>query len=165
MLQWGYIEYFMENLRLILWYLCTRCQHITRELQAASTYKRREIWHETHEPMWLLIGRIVFLHVKKKTLFAILVGDITFFTCEKHHLLLWLARTHLCWKIYDIAFWWVFLSRYIIDCSTVHDFASTCSFSLVSFPFNPVRDNVCVSACGCLWCISQTYWFVVMVKE
>ena len=75
----------MENLRLILWYLCTRCQHITRELQAASTYKRREIWHETHEPMWLLIGRIVFLHVKKKTLFAILVGDITFFTCEKHH--------------------------------------------------------------------------------
>ena len=165
MLQWGYIEYFVENLCLILWYLCTRCQHITRELQATSTYKRREIWHETHEPMWLLIGRIVFLHVKKKTLFAILVGDITFFTCEKHHLLLWLARTHLCWKIYDIAFWWVFLSRYIIDCGIVHDFASTCSFSLVSFPFNPVRDNVCVSACGCLWCISQTYWFVVMVKE
>lgn len=75
----------MENLRLILWYLCMRCQHITRELQAASTYKRWEIWHETHEPMWLLIGHIVFLHVKKKTLFAILVGDITFFTCEKHH--------------------------------------------------------------------------------
>ena len=165
MLQWGCIEYFMESLRIILWYLCTSCEHITRELQAASTYKRWEICHETHVPMWLLMERIIFLHVKKKTLFAILVGDITFFTSEKHHLLLWLARTHLCWNIYDIAFWWVFLSRYIIGCGTVHDFTSTCSFSLVSFPFNPVRDNVCVSACSCLWCISQTYWFVFMVKQ
>ena len=56
----------MESLRIILSCLCTSCQHITRELQAASTYKRREILHETHETMWLLIGCIIFLRVKKK---------------------------------------------------------------------------------------------------
>ena len=165
MLQWGYIEYFMENLRLILWYLCTRCQHITRQLQAASTYKRREIWHETHEPMWLLIGRIVFLHVKKKHCLQFWL-EILLFLHVKNIICSSDFLEHTCvGKFMTIAFWWVFLSRYTIDCGTVHDFASTCSFSLVSFPFNPVRDNVCVSACGCLWCISQTYWFVVMVKE
>ena len=35
-----------------------------------------------------------------------------FFTCENHRLLIWLARTHLRMKIYDLAFWWVFLSLY-----------------------------------------------------
>ena len=38
-----------------------------------------------------------------------------FFTCENHRSLLWLARTNLRTKIYDIAFWWVFLSMYIIN--------------------------------------------------
>ena len=36
-------------------------------------------------------------------------------TCENHRSLLWLARTNLRTKIYDIAFWWVFLSMYIIN--------------------------------------------------
>ena len=66
-------------------------------LQAVSAYKRREFWRETHTPLWLLIGRIIF------------------FTCENHRSLLWLARTSLRTKIYDIAFWWVFLSMYIIN--------------------------------------------------
>ena len=63
---------------------------------AASCNKRREFWRETHTPLWLLIGRIIF------------------FTCENHRSLLWLARANLRTKIYDIAFWWVFLSMYII---------------------------------------------------
>ena len=54
-----------------------------------------------------------FSHVKKTSL-AILIGRIIFLTCENHCSLLWLARTHLRMKIYDIAFWWVFLIMYII---------------------------------------------------
>ena len=30
---------------------------------AASCTKRREFWRETHTPLWLLIGRIIFFHV------------------------------------------------------------------------------------------------------
>ena len=37
-----------------------------------------------------------------------------FFTCENNHSLLWLARTNLRTKIYDKAFWWAFLSMYIV---------------------------------------------------
>ena len=80
---------------------------------AASCNKRREFWRETHTPLWLLIRRITFL-TREKTSFAILIGRIIFFTRENHRLLLWLARTNLRTKIYDIAFWWVFLSMYII---------------------------------------------------
>ena len=80
----------------------------------ASCKKRREFWRETHTPLWLLIGRIIFLTCEK-TSFAILIGRIIFFTCENHSSLLWLARTHLRIKIYNTAFWWVFLSMYIIN--------------------------------------------------
>ena len=80
---------------------------------AASCNKRREFWRETHTPLWPLIGRIIFL-TREKTSFAILIGRINFFTCENHRSLLWLARTSLRTKIYNIAFWWVFLSMYII---------------------------------------------------
>ena len=51
----------------------------------------------------------------KKTLFTILIGGIIFFTCENHRSLIWLGRIHLCMKKYDIGFWWVFLSMYIIN--------------------------------------------------
>ena len=64
--------------------------------RSASCKKRREFWRETHTPLWLLIGRIIF------------------FTCENHRSLLWLARTNLRTKIYDIAVWWLFLSMDII---------------------------------------------------
>ena len=80
---------------------------------AASCNKRREFWRETRTPLWLLIGRIIFL-TREKTSFAILIGRIVFFTCENHRSLLWLAITNLRTKIYDIAFWWVFLSMCII---------------------------------------------------
>ena len=46
-------------------------------LQAASAYKRREFWRETHTPLWPLIGRIIFL-TREKTSFAILM-DVSFF--------------------------------------------------------------------------------------
>ena len=64
---------------------------------AARCNKRRESWGENHTPLWLLIGRIIFL------------------MCENRRSLLWLARTNLRTKIYDIAFWWVFLCMYIIN--------------------------------------------------
>ena len=44
---------------------------------AASCNKRREFWREIHTPLWLLIGRIIFL-TREKTLFAILIGRIIF---------------------------------------------------------------------------------------
>ena len=81
---------------------------------------------ETHTPLWLLIGCIVFL-THEKTSFAILIGHITFFTCENHCLFLWLARTNLCMKDYDIAFWWVFLSMYIIKpCTAMYRHVLPC---------------------------------------
>ena len=61
---------------------------------------------------WLDVS--FFSHVKK-TSFAILIGCIIFFTCENHRSLPWLTKTNLRTKIYDIAFWWVFLSMYIIN--------------------------------------------------
>ena len=54
---------------------------------APSCNKRREFWRETHTPLWLLIGRIIFL-TREKTSFAILIGRIIFFTCENHRSLL-----------------------------------------------------------------------------
>ena len=45
---------------------------------AASCNKRREFWRETRTPLWLLIGRIIFL-TREKTSFAILIGRIIFF--------------------------------------------------------------------------------------
>ena len=37
------------------------------KLQASSAYKRREFRRETHTPLWLLIGRIIFLTREKDT--------------------------------------------------------------------------------------------------
>ena len=60
---------------------------------------------------WLDVS--FFSHVKKhRSRFWL---DVSFsFTCQNHRSLLWLAITNLRTKIYDIAFWWVFLSVYII---------------------------------------------------
>ena len=54
---------------------------------AASCNKRRAFWRETRTPLWLLIGRIIFL-TREKTSFAILFGRIIFFTGENHRSLL-----------------------------------------------------------------------------
>ena len=69
---------------------------------------RRKFWRETHTPLWLLIGRIIFF-TREKISFAILIGRIAFFTCEKHRSLLWLPRTHfhmnLRHSLYIIEHW------------------------------------------------------------
>ena len=54
---------------------------------AASCNKRREFWRQTRTPLWLLIGRFIFL-TREKTSFAILIGRIIFFTSENHRSLL-----------------------------------------------------------------------------
>ena len=65
-----------------------------RTLQAASNFGTKL----THLcGFWLDIS--IFL-IHEKTFFVILIGHIDFFTCEKHRLLFWLARTDLCMEIY-----------------------------------------------------------------
>ena len=71
--------------------------------RSASCNKRQEFWHETHTPLWLQIGHIIFLTCEN-TSFAILIRRIIFVTCENHSSLLWLARTHLHIKIYNATF-------------------------------------------------------------
>ena len=87
------------------------CLRSNSALQAASAYKKREFWRETHTPLRLLTGRIIFL-TREKTSFASPVGRIIFSTCEKHCSLFWLARTHLSMKLHYTA-WWIFLSVYV----------------------------------------------------
>ena len=48
----------------------------------SSACKRREFWRETHTPLWLLIGGIIFL-TREKPPFAILIGRIIFFARVK----------------------------------------------------------------------------------
>ena len=50
--------------------------------EAASAYKWQEFWHLTHTPLWLLIGRIIFL-TSEKNIVAILIGRIFFFSYVK----------------------------------------------------------------------------------
>ena len=47
----------------------------------AALQEKAGIWRETLTPLWLLIGRIIFL-THEKTSFAILTGRIIFFTHE-----------------------------------------------------------------------------------
>ena len=54
-----------------------------RGLQVASAYKRQEFWRKTHTPLWLLIGRIIFLTLEK-TSFAIVIGLFFFFVRVKN---------------------------------------------------------------------------------
>ena len=63
-----------------------------------------------------LIGCIIFLTCENKA-FTILSGRIFVFKCEKHRLLLWLARTHLHVKIYGIPFQWLYdcISQYVYN--------------------------------------------------
>ena len=58
---------------------------------------------------WLDVS---FFSQVKKHRSRFLLDVSFFFHMWKPSLLLWLARTHLRMRIYDIAFWWVFLSMY-----------------------------------------------------
>ena len=93
---------------------------------AASCNKRREFWPRNSHTSVASDWMYHFSHTWK-TSFAILIGCITFFTCENHCSLLWLARTNLRTKVYDIAFWWVFLSMYIIKpCTAMYRHVLPC---------------------------------------
>ena len=95
-----------------------RTTHKGRVLYGASAYKRREIWRETHTPLWLLIGRIIFLTREKTSFLRFWLGVAVFVFCfsfspVKNIFRSWLATTHLCMKIYVIAFQWVYFSNYL----------------------------------------------------
>ena len=79
---------------------------------------------------WLDVS--FFSHVKKhRSRFWL---DVSFFfTCENHRSLLWLARTNLRTRIYDTAFWWVFLSMYIINLPFYCESALSCTSYLQAF--------------------------------
>ena len=84
----------------------------------ASCNKRREFWRETHTPLWLLIGRIIFLTREKTSFLRFWLGVAVFVFCfsfspVKNIVRSWLATTHLCMKIYVIAFQWVYFSNYL----------------------------------------------------
>ena len=66
-------------------------------------------WRETLKFLWFLLGRIIFL-TREKNSVPDSTACVIFLTCEKHRSFLWLARTHLHMKIYDIALHWVYLS-------------------------------------------------------
>ena len=87
---------------LFSWNICEATRQAWA-LQAARAYRRQEFWRETHIPLWLLIGRIIFLTIEKKDLSRLWLDvSIFFFTCEKYRSLLWLARSHLRMKIFHI---------------------------------------------------------------
>ena len=79
---------------------------------AASCKNRREFWRETHTPLWLLIRRIIFLTREKYR--ARFWLDVSFSSRVKT-IVRSSARTNLRRKIYDLPFWSVFFSMYIIN--------------------------------------------------
>ena len=102
-------------------------------LQAASAYKRREFWRETHTPLWLMIGRII--HVKITSSRFLL--DVSSFSRVETIALSsdWLEI--ICdWKF--TTYLWVFLSMYTINSQTtalVHSSAFPHFFSFFLFLF------------------------------
>ena len=86
-------------------------------LQAASAYKRREFWSETHPPLRLLIRRSIFLTREKHPSWFSL--DVAFF----FHVWKPLFAPLIGWNSFAIEnlrhiFWWVFLSMYMINSQT-----------------------------------------------
>ena len=85
-----------------------------RALQVASAYRRQEFWRETHTPLWLLIGRTIFLTPPEKALFAIVIGLFFFFSRVKNIVRSsdWLEL--ICVWRFVISFQWVYLSMYTL---------------------------------------------------
>ena len=102
-----------------------------------STVKQTKLFHSISEMFFTFLVRktlwvkLFLLNVCKAALQAAIKGgnfgaklthlcgfwlDVSFFSHVKiHHSRFWLARTNLREKIYNIAFWWIFLSMYIIN--------------------------------------------------
>ena len=61
--------------------------YLSEALALEVALKRRK-HGESHVPLWLLIGCMIFLLCEKKTSFSILTGRVTVFACEKDRSLL-----------------------------------------------------------------------------
>ena len=150
-----------KSLRLVL-FIPFRCC-LTGSLPfSLSTVKQTKLFHSISEMFFTFLARktlwvkLFSLNVCDAALRAAIKGgnfgaklthlcgfwlDVSFFShVKKHRSLLWLARTNLRTKIYDIDFWWVFLSMYIInsythlktssalnECLLVHNVQNNCS--------------------------------------
>ena len=128
---------------------------------SASAYKRREVWRETYTHLYDFWFEVSFFwHVKKIPLRFWFVVSFFFFRVWKHRSLLWLARTHLRMKIYDMAFWWVFLSMYMIVNQTLEPQnwtlksrqANKFSKSTISDPFHS-SSSLFIRASFCMCCV------------
>ena len=97
---------------LFSWNICEATRK-ARALQAARAYRRQEFWRETHIPLWLLIGRIIFLTIEKK-IFRDYDWTFQFFFSRVKNIVRssdWLEL--ICvWRFF-ISFQWVYLSIYI----------------------------------------------------
>ena len=124
-----------KSLRLVL-FIPFRCCFAGSLPFSLSTVKQTKLFHSIFEMFFTFLARktlwlkLFSLNVCEATLQAATKGwnfgsklthlcgfwlDVSFFSCENHRSLLWLARTNLRTTLYEIAFWWVFLSMYIID--------------------------------------------------
>ena len=108
-----------------------------RFLYRHSTVKQTKLFHSISEMFSTFLARktlwvkLFSLNVCEAALQAAIKGGnfgakpthlcgfwlaVSFFShMKKHHSRFWLARTNLREKTYDIAFWWVFRSMYIIN--------------------------------------------------
>ena len=125
-----------KGLRLVLFFPF-RCRFACSLPFSLSTEKQTKLFHSISEKFFTFLARktlwvkLFSLNVCEAALQAAIKGgnfgaklthlcsfwlDVSFFShVKKHRSLLWLARTNLRTKIYDISFWWVFLSMYIIN--------------------------------------------------
>ena len=124
-----------KSLRLVLFFPF-RCCFACSLPFSLSTVKQTELFHSISEMFFTFLARktlwvkLFSLNVCEAALQVAIKGgnfgaklthlcglwlDVSFFShVKKHRSRFWLARTNLRTKNYDIAFWWVFLSMYII---------------------------------------------------
>ena len=132
---------YKNSLRLVL-FIAFRCCFAGSLPFSLSRVKKKKtkLFHSISEMFFTFLARITLwvklfsLNVCEALLQAAIKGgnfgaklthlcgfwlDASFFShVKKHRSRLWLARTNFGTKIYDIAFWWVFLSVYIIKVGT-----------------------------------------------
>ena len=88
---------------LFSWNICEATRK-ARALQAARAYRKQEFWRETHIPLWLLIGLIIFLTIEKKIFRDYDWTFQSFFSRVKNIVRSsdWLELWHLRMKIFHI---------------------------------------------------------------
>ena len=118
----GCFSVFLREILFEKFFSCWMSAKISQSETTASCkrlYKRPEFWCECHTPLWLVIGRIIFL-TREETSFAPLICQNSF-AYEKP----------------ATFFWWVFLSMYIIKL-----YSHLCEQLYVCFVF-PIQTTWC----------------------